>query len=342
MSKKLILLALLLLVIIGCGGDSRPQELNVYTWANYVSDELKTGFENEFGVRVNVSVFSSNEDLHTRLQSGVTGYDIVMPSDYTVEILIKEGLLEALNWANIPNEKNISPQFKGKYFDPENRYSVPYTWGTAGIGYDSAKVESPPESWAALWDEQYRGKISMLNDQRETLGATLKLLGYSVNTKDSAELDAAKKRLMEQKSLVQQYKNEADEILSAGDVVIAHCWSGDAFRAAETRPTIKYIIPKEGSTQFIDTICIPKSAKNRDLAEKFINYLLRPEVNAKITEYTKYGTCVTEAKNHVNASLRDESGIYPPDAVMQKLESIIDLGEMTPVYNRAWEEIKAK
>jgi spermidine/putrescine transport system substrate-binding protein len=332
---------LLVAFIAGCGKGEK-QQLTVFTWEGYISEEIKTGFEKEFDARVVVDIFASNDDLLTKLQSGTSGYDIITPSDYMVDIMIKENLLAELNQENIPNFKNISPQFRGKYFDPENRYSVPYTWGTAGVAYDSAVLTEPPESWAILWDKQYERKFSMLDDQRETIGVALKLLGYSVNTTNLDELNAAKEKLLEQKPLVKQYKSEAEELLSPGDVAMAHCWSGDALRAAETRPTIKYTIPEEGTTQFVDTLCIPRTAKNKQLAEQFINYLLRPEINAKITEFTKYGTCVAEARNYVSPELRDHPGIYPSEEVMAKFESIIDLGDFTPNYDRIWTEVKAK
>ena len=207
---------------------------------------------------------------------------------------------------------------------PENRYSVPYTFGTAGIAYDSAVVSPDPDSWSVLWDPQYKNQFSMLDDQRETLGAALKMLGYSLNTTDPEEIRAAKEKLIDQKPLVKQYKSEAEELLIAGDVVMAHCWSGDAFRASETRPTIRYVIPKEGSSQFIDTVCIPKSAPHKVLAEQFINYLLRPEVNAKITAFTKYGTCVPMAKEYLPAHLREHKFIYPPAEVLESLEWLKD------------------
>ena len=182
----------------------------------------------------------------------------------------------------------------------------------------------------------------MLDDQREVIGAALKLLGYSVNTTNPEELAAAKHVLIKQKPLVKLYRSEADEILSSGDVDMAHCWSGDAFRAAENRPNLRYVIPKEGSTQFIDTVCIPASAPHKELAEKFIDYLLRPEVNAKITNFTKYGTCVSAAKDYVSQKLRAEPGIYPSEEVLTRMESLIDLKDFTVQYNRVWEEIKAR
>ncbi len=340
MLKRMLLSIVLAALTVSSVGEQK--RLHVFTWANYVGDEIRAGFENEFGVRVIVDVFASNEDLLAKLMSGASGYDVIMPSDYMVAIMIKEKLLAALDLSTIPNYQNISARFLGRDFDPENRYSIPYTWGTAGIGYDSSVVNPPPDSLSILWDKRYSGKFSMLDDQRETIGVALKLLGHSVNSTDLNALKAAKAKLIEQKPLVKQYKNEADEILGSGDVVMAHCWSGDAFRAAARRPNIKYVIPKEGATQFIDTVCIPASAPHKAIAAQFINYLLRPEINAKVTEFTKYGTCVPAARNYLPETVRNNPGIYPSEDVLNKLESIRDLGEFTRNYDRAWTELKAK
>ena len=340
MLKRMLLGLFFAVLIVSCGSEQK--RLHVFTWANYVGDEIRTGFESEFGVQVSVDVFASNEDLLAKLKSGASGYDVIMPSDFMVAIMIKENLLSALDLTKIPNFKNISTQFLNRDFDPENRYSVPYTWGTAGIAFDSSVVDPAPDSLSALWDNRYSGKFSMLDDQREAIGVALKLLGYSVNTTNLSALEAAKEKLIEQKPLVKQYKNEADEILGTGDVAMAHCWSGDAFRAAARRPSIKYVIPKEGATQFIDTVSIPLSAPNKAIAAQFINYLLRPEINAKVTEFTKYGTCVPAARDHLPEALRNHPGIYPPAEVLNKLESLKDLGEFTRYYDRAWTEVKAK
>ena len=342
MRTKCLLLTLALIALSIGQSNAKDEQLNIFTWAGYVSDDIRTGFEKEFGVDVIVDTYASNEDLLAKLQAGATGYDVIMPSDYMVSILIKLDLLAELDRGAIPNFQNVSPLFLGKYFDAENRYSVPYTFGTAGIAYDSAVVQPAPDSWNVLWDETYANQFSMLDDQRETLGAALKLLGYSLNTTDVKALQAAKEKLIAQKPLVKQYKSEAEELLVAGDVVMAHCWSGDAFRAAETRNTIRYVIPKEGSSQFIDAVCIPKAAPHRGLAAQFINYMLRPEVNAKITVFTKYGTCVPAAKEYLPASLREHQFIYPPKEVLTSLEWLMDPGDFTRHYNRAWEEIKAR
>ena len=340
MLKRMLLSIVLAALTVSSVGEQK--RLHVFTWANYVGDEIRAGFENEFGVRVIVDVFASNEDLLAKLMSGASGYDVIMPSDYMVAIMIKEKLLAALDLSTIPNYQNISARFLGRDFDSENRYSIPYTWGTAGIGYDSSVVNPPPDSLSILWDKRYSGKFSMLDDQREVIGVALKLLGHSVNSTDLNALKAAKAKLIEQKPLVKQYKNEADEILGSGDVVMAHCWSGDAFRAAARRPNIKYVIPKEGATQFIDTVCIPASAPHKAIAAQFINYLLRPEINAKVTEFTKYGTCVPAARKYLPETVRNNPGIYPSEDVLNKLESIRDLGEFTRNYDRAWTELKAK
>ena len=340
--NSLILICPIIAISLICSCSDQKPQLNVFTWSGYVSDEIRTGFEEEFGVNVVVDTYATNEDLLAKLSVGASGYDIIMPSDYMVSIMAKSKLLAELNRDNIPNFKNISQHYLNKYFDPENQYSVPYTFGTAGIAYDSSVVSAEPDSWTILWDEKYKNQFSMLDDPRETPGLALKMLGYSLNTTDPDQLNHAKDKLIEQKPLVKQYKNEAEELLIAGDVVMAHCWSGDALRAAEERPSVRYIIPKEGSSQFIDTVCIPKGAPHKDLAEKFINYLLRPEINAKISAFTKYGTCVPAAKEHLPEEILKHEHIYPTADVLQSLEWIKDLGDFTPQYSRAWDEIKAK
>lgn len=340
--NSLLLICLIVAISLICSCSDQKQQLNVFTWSGYVSDEIRTGFEKEFSVKVVVDTYATNEDLLAKLSVGASGYDIIMPSDYMVSIMSKSNLLAELNRDNIPNFKNISQNYLNKYFDPNNRYSVPYTFGTAGIAYDSSIVSPTPDSWTVLWDEKYKNQFSILDDPRETPGLALKMLGYSLNTTDPDQLNHAKDKLIEQKPLVKQYKNEAEELLIAGDVVMAHCWSGDALRAAAERPAIRYVIPKEGSSQFIDTVCIPKGAPHKDLAEKFINYLLRPEINAKISAFTKYGTCVPAAKDHLPEEILKHEYIYPSTKVLQSLEWIKDLGDFTPQYSRAWDEIKAQ
>ena len=337
----LLIFYILIISVIPTGCGERQNQLNIFTWPGYISDEIRTGFEQEYGVKVIVDTYGTNEDLLAKLKAGASGYDIIMPSDYMVSKMIQLELLTKLNREMISNFDNISPFYLDKYFDPNNNYSIPYTFGTAGIAYDSSVIPSVVDSWNVLWDENNKNQFSMLDDPRETPGAALKLLGYSLNTKDIGQLQQAKEKLIEQRDLVKQYKNEAEELLISGDVVIAHCWSGDAFRAAEKRPSIKYVIPKEGSSQFIDNVCIPKSAPHIELAHNFINYLLRPEINAKISSFTMYGTCVPAAKEYLPKKLLEHEYIYPSKETMQSLEWLKDLGDFTQKYSRAWEEVKA-
>jgi spermidine/putrescine-binding protein len=323
------------------------KELHVYNWSEYIDPEIYTDFEEEFGVKVIEDTFASNEDLLAKMQAGATGYDLIVPSDYMVAIMIELDLLAELNYDNIPNFTNINDTFKDPPYDPGNKYSVPYQWGTTGIGYDTEVMAEPPDSWAYLFDpavaSAYAGKISMLNDSREALGAALKYLGYSLNTTDEGELAEAKQLLIEQKPWVATYDSEGyEDLLAAGELVMAHGWSGDFFMAAVEAEQIYYAIPKEGAVIWTDNLAIPKTAPSQYTAEVFINYLLRPEVGAKISNYTWYASPNKAAEEFMDAEILEDPAIYPPDEVMEKLEFIRDVGEATALYDRIWTEIKSE
>ncbi len=340
MKQRRMLVLVMGLFLVGCGQQKSEQKLNVFVWPDYITEEIAQGFGEETGIQAVVTTYDSNESLLARLQAGATGYDVIMPSDYMASIMIQQGLLEPLDKANIPNLKLVT-RFRNAYFDPEMRHAVPYDWGTAGIAYDSAIYPNLPQTWAVFWDESYRGRTSMLDDMRETLGATLKLLGYSVNTRSLDQLEAAKQKLIEAKPLLKRFDSQAAEVLLAGDAAIAHAWSGDAFRAATEKASIRYFVPKEGSTVFIDTICIPKGAPHKKVAEQFINYMLKPEVAAKFTNHAQYATTVDTAREFVDSALRDNPIIYLPEETFDRLEWIKDLAEFLPNYDRAWTEVKA-
>ncbi|MBU6435248.1 MAG: spermidine/putrescine ABC transporter substrate-binding protein, partial [Nitrospirae bacterium] len=255
--SKGIGLSLCLLVFLFCGtaacqwttGDAGQKTLHYFTWSDYVGPELLAEFERRHGVRVVVDTFSSNEELLAKLQGGATGYDVAVPSDFMAAIMIQQGLVADLDPAMLPNAATLEDHLQRLPFDPTHRYAIPYLWGTVGIGYDSAVVSTPPDSWAVLWDPRYRGKISMLNDQREVFGAVLRLMGASMNTKDRVLIEEAKTRLLAQKPLVKAYASEHyDQLLASGDVVLAHGWGGPVARAMLDRPSIRYVVPKEGGT----------------------------------------------------------------------------------------------
>ena len=324
MKLKLMIVFIVGLLIAGCAQQKSERKVSGFVWPDYRTEESGQGLEQETGIRALVTTYDSNEILLALLQAGATGYDVIMPSDYMASIMIQQGLLAPLDKANIPNLKHIT-RFRNAYFDPEMRYAVPYDWGTAGIAYDSEAYPNLPRTWAVFWDESYRGRTSMLDDMRETLGATLKLRGYSENSKNLDELNAAKQKLIEAKPLLKRFDSQAAEVLLAGDAVISHAWSGDAFRAATEKSSVRYFIPKEGSTVFIDTICIPKGAPHKKAAEQFINYVLKPEVAAKFTNHAQYATTVDAAREFVDETLRNNPIIYLPEDTFDRLEWLKDL-----------------
>lgn len=334
-----------LLVMAGCG-SSPPEsglarEIYFFNWGDYIDPAVLTGFSQEFGVRVVQDNYASNEDLLAKLQAGGAGYDVIVPSDYMVEVLIKEGFLQALDTSHIPNLRHIGSRHLGLYYDPQNRYCVPYLWGTTGVAYDAARVP-PPDSWWVLWDPSHRGQLSMLNDQREAVAVAMRLLGFSINSTDPEELEAAKGLLQRQKPLVRTYNSENyDQLLIQGEVVLAHAWNGDVAKAAEEKPSLKFVIPKEGGTVFYDNLCIPRSSRRQRTAEAFINYLLRPEVAAQIVRYTMQASPNEAAGTHLPPAILNNPAVYPPAEAIGRLETIRDVGEALVLYDRIWTEVKA-
>lgn len=335
----------LLFVVVGCGrGPSESgldREVYLFNWGDYIEPAVLADFTREFGVRVVQDNYASNEDLLAKLQAGGVGYDVIVPSDYMVEVMIKEGLLEELDKKNLPNLRHIGARHLGLPYDPENRYCVPYLWGTTGLAYDADKV-SRPESWWVLWDVTYRGQISMLNDQREALAVALRLLGHPINSTDPTELEAAKTLLQRQKVLVRTYNSENyDQLLLQGEVVLAHAWNGDVAKVAEEKPSLKYVIPREGGTVFHDNLCIPRTSRRVGTAETFINYLLRPDVAAQIVRYTMQASPNEAARSHLPQSILENRAVYPSSEMMARLEAIRDVGQSLVLYDRIWTEIKA-
>ncbi|HID89160.1 MAG TPA: spermidine/putrescine ABC transporter substrate-binding protein [Anaerolineae bacterium] len=356
--KGIRLIGLLLLVgslaasLVACGGRAGEEEqtlaseLHVYNWSEYIDPQVYEDFEKEFGVHVVEDTFANNEELLAKLQAGAGGYDIIVPSDYMVTIMIEEGLLAELDHENLPNLSNLDPKFSNPPYDPGLVHCVPYLWGTTGIGYNMEVFEEPPDSWAYMFDpelaSQYAGKFTMLNDMRETIGAALKYLGYSLNSTDEAELMEARDLLIQQKQWVYAYDAEQyEDLLSADEVVMAHAWSGDIFMVAEEDERLWYAIPQEGGTIWADNLCIPTTAPNKYTAEVFINYLLRPDVAAKNSNYTWYASPNAAATEYIDAEILEEPAIYPPPDVMERLEWMEDLGEATPLWERIWTEVKA-
>lgn len=324
----------------GASGEPRPV-LHYFTWSDYVGPELIQEFERREQVKVVIDTFSSNEELLAKLQSGATGYDVAVPSDFMVAIMIQQGLLSELDQQALPNVSMLEPHLQVLYFDPERRYSVPYLWGTVGIGYDSAVIPTPPESWSILWDPRYKGRISMLNDQREVFGAVLRSMGRSMNSTDPQVIEDAKEQLLRQKPLVKTYTSDHyDQLLASGEVVLAHGWGGPVARAMAERPSIRYVVPKEGATLWADCLVVLRSAPQKQLAMRFINYLMEPVVAARTSERLRFASASRRGREQVTASTRENPAIYPPLDQLGRLEWMRDVGRAIRLYDRAWTELK--
>lgn len=316
--------------------------LNIYNWSDYIGEDTVANFEKEFGVKVNYDTYEDNERMLAKLTSGATGYDVVVPTSYMVDIMIRQELLAPINHDNIPNIKGITPELLDTPFDPGNRYSVPYQWGTTGFGYNSEKVTGKVDSWDILWDPKYAGKITMLDEMRGLLSAPLKRLGYSMNSTSEKELMEAKKLLLEQKSLLKAYISApVKSLLIAGEVWLAQLWSGDVFMAQAENKALRYCIPKEGCEVWADNLVIPKTAPHKYTAEVWLDYNLRPEISAGVSDFVHYASPVEGAKKFISKTDLENPGIYPPADVLRRLEFARDVGEATRIYDRIWLELKA-
>ncbi len=323
--------------------DAKPVTLHLFTWSDYTEETAAKEFEKKFGIKIVTDTFGSNEELLAKMQGGASGYDIVVPSDYMVSIMIKQNLLSEIDPSKLPNLAQVYKHLKGLYYDPENRYSVPYLWGTTGIGYNADLMRVPPDSWQALFSGEYKGKISLLNDEREVFAMALRLLGLPMNSTNPSEVDLAKNRLMAQKAFVKTYTSENyDQLLVSGEVALAHGWSGTVLRAAAEKPSIKFIIPKEGGTIWQDNFCVLKTSAHKAEAMIFINYLLEPEVAARISAKVRYASANEASRKFLPKELATNTVMYPSEVTLARLEWIKDVGDAMKFYDRAWTELKVK
>ena len=344
-----LVLCLICLLAVACSpasegkGDKKPVTLHLFTWSDYTEETAAKEFEQKFGIKVVTDTFGSNEELLAKMQGGASGYDITVPSDYMVSIMVKQGLLAEIDPSKIPNLAQVYKHLKGLYYDPKNTYSIPYLWGTTGIGYNSDVVQTPPESWQTLFDERSKGKISLLNDEREVFAMALRTEGFSINSTDPKQVAAAKVRLMTQKPLIKTYTSENyDQLLVSGEVALAHGWSGTVLRAAAEKPSIKYVIPREGGTIWQDNLCVLKTSTHKSEAMAFINYLLEPAVAARISTKVKYASANEAARTFLPKELATNPVIYPPKSTIERLDWIKDVGDAIKLYDRAWTELKVK
>lgn len=337
----LFVVAVLGMVLGGCSSSSK-ETLTVYNWADYIDESVLKEFEKEFDVKVVYDTFATNEDMYVKLKSGGTNYDVVFPSDYMIERMIKEDMIQKINMDNVDNYKYIGDHFQNLSFDPNNEYSVPYMWGTVGILYNETMVTEPVDSWDILWDEKYKGQILMLDSQRDSIGITLKKLGFPLNSRDMNELELAQDELIKQKPLVLAYVvDEVKDMMIGEEAALAVVWSGDAVFIMEENEDLNYVVPKEGSNLWFDNMVIPKNSKNKELAEEFINFLTRPEIALKNTEYIGYSTPNTGTMELLDEETLNDEVAYPSDETIENCEVFMDPTDVLKEYDRIWTEIKA-
>ena len=336
------------------GGFYYAQESNmmnsekvvVYNWGEYLDPEVLTMFEEETGIDVVYEEFETNEILYPKISSGAIAYDVICPSDYMIQRMIENDLLAEINFDNIPNIKNIGKDYmeQSRQFDPENKYSVPYCWGTVGILYNKTMVDEPITSWSVLWDEKYKDNILMQDSVRDAFGVTLKYLGYSLNSTDLDELTEARDLLIKQKPLVQAYViDQVRDKMIGNEAAIGVIYSGEAIYTQMENPDLEYVIPEEGSNIWIDSWVIPKNAENKENAEKFINFLCRPEIALMNFEYITYSTPNIEARKLIeDEAIRNSEIAFPDLSKYDNLETFQYLGtEADQTYGELWNQVKS-
>ncbi|MEZ5796475.1 MAG: spermidine/putrescine ABC transporter substrate-binding protein [Paracoccaceae bacterium] len=341
MKTSLPLLAASLLALCAAN-PALAEELRIFGWANEMPDEVLADFETETGITVTFDTFDSNESMIAKLDAGGAGYDLVNPSQYAVQILIARGRIAELDHARIDTYDKIGPSFKEVSYDPGNKYSIPYVWGTTGLAYNKSCVEEPITSWRALFDEKYAGRIYMLDNMLAAYIAGLQVNGFSANTSDPAEIEKATETLIAQKPLLAGYNstNFAD-LVSSGEACIVESWSSSVLQAIKDNPDVVYVLPEEGGTMWIDGYSVLTDAPNPDAAYKFLSYILRPEVAAKTTELTQTATVVSEAKALLPADLAGNSAVFPDEATIANADFILDLGDAMKFYQDGWTKVKA-
>ena len=341
-------LVMLLSLLPLSGAMAAGEVVNVYNWFDYMAPQVFDLFEQETGIHVNAYYFTTNEEMMVQLEYNPGAYDLVFPSDYCVERLIRKGMLAEINFDNIPNFANIDPILidpqdeDNQDYDPENKYSVPFMWGTLGILYNTTMVDDEVDSWAILWNEKYAKQIYMLDSIRDTMGIALKYLGYSMNSDDLFELREASDLLIAQKPLVKAYYvDETKEKMAAGQAALALVWSGDALYAMELNEDLAYAVPQEGSNIWVDPMVIPATARNKENAEKLIDFLCRPDIAQMNCEYIWYSSPNLAAIELMGEDYTENSTINPGPEITGVCEYFHDISEEDmDAFNSEWERVK--
>ena len=346
---SLLLSVLLLVCVLPIQAEAAGNEITVYNWGQYISDgtddslDVIAAFEAATGIKVHYMTFDSNESMYTKLKTGGASYDVIIPSDYMIAKLIEEDMLEPLDFSNIPNYANIDEAFRDQAYDPENTYSVPYTWGTVGLIYNKNYVsDEDAESWSCLWNSKYAGKLLMFDNPRDAFAIAQSMLGYSLTTQDYNELKNCADLLAQQKPVLQAYvMDQIFDKMQRGEAWAAPYYAGDYLTMVEENPDLGFSHPKEGYNIFIDAMCIPKGCSNKAGAEAFINFLCDPEISAANLDYIGYSTPISAAKEYLGEEVTSSPVAYPDDETLARSESFGALSiEATQSMNDLWLSVK--
>ncbi|MBQ7114957.1 MAG: spermidine/putrescine ABC transporter substrate-binding protein [Clostridia bacterium] len=348
-------LILLTLTVVPClAGEKKDYShlegttLNVYNWGEYISDgsegtlDVNKEFEKRYGITINYSNYESNENMYNKLQAGGANYDVIIPSDYMIAKLIEEDMLAELDFSNIPNYKYVLEKYRGLYYDPDNKYSVPYTVGMVGLIYNTKIVKEAPDSWSALWDERYAGEILMFNNPRDAFGVAQCYLGQSINTSNLKDWDKAIEVLKEQNHLVSSYvMDEIFNKMENGEAALAPYYAGDFLTMYDTNPDLAFVYPKEGTNFFVDAMCVPKTAENKEAAELYINFMLEEKIAVANANYLCYATPHSNVLESDDYELKGDPVLYPDEENTPKTEMFHNLDYETQNYmNMLWNELK--
>jgi spermidine/putrescine-binding protein len=322
--------------------SSKPEAkvLNFYNWTDYIADDTIPNFQKETGIKVTYDNYSSNDELFAKLRTGGSGFDIVVPTDATLVKMKHANLLEPLDLSLIPNVKNLDARFRTAAYDPGNQYSIPWQWGTTGIGFDKTKVGGSVTDWDAFNLPSIVGKSSYLDEARDAFAMALFALKKDPNTLDSGDLDAAEQYLIDLKKKIQKITSDYQDPLKNGQLVLSQAYSGDVFTIQADNKNIEYIIPTSGALSWVDSMAIPKGASHPKNAEAFMNYILEPKVGAALTNFVNYGSPNKAAEPFINKDILNNPLIYPSAADLAKLPFQKDLGEDELAYSDRWDKVK--
>jgi spermidine/putrescine transport system substrate-binding protein len=327
--------------------DKSRKTLRIYVWTDYIDKQVIKDFETQTGVKIIEENFPSNEVMISKLKAGGTNYDLIIPSDYMIGSMKQDRLLMKLPKDKIPNLQYLAPRFQAVSYDPDLEYTVPYMWGTTGFAYNSNKITNPPKSWKEFFDPSFaqaaKQRLSLLDDPREVIAAALKSNSHSLNSTRPDELNQAKEKVLALKPFISRFDTMSyKDLLASGDLWVAQAYSGDVVKMQLQNPELRYVIPEDGATLWIDNLAIPAGAPHPELAAEFINFIMTPEVNKQIALSIRYATTNAKARELLPRSELENASIYPSSEVEARLELFKDLGTETEIIDTLWAEVRTE